>query len=278
MLEREHILRTCLHKKLLKRRALILVKTSSKNGGGRLSKARVLIGDNSCEFGMIFSRYLNRNGFDSLCRRNDLELLKSEILSIKPEAVVLCILTADNIYSEFIEDILNLLPETNIIAVLYIASEKLYRSITAAGAKYCILMPSSMSSICKAVDEAVESGKFDVINAEIASFLIEYGFPNHIKGFGYLCTAIELSIQCPELIYDLTDGLYPKIAEIHNTTASLVERSLRHVALLISENGADKRIVCRGHDLPDFSESHLTNSEMICAAVDAFIEKYKKLS
>ena len=54
------------------------------------------------------------------------------------------------------------------------------------------------------------------------------GIPAHIKGYHYLREAIILSLADEEMLESITKLLYPTIAERFDTTASRVERAIRH--------------------------------------------------
>jgi len=58
--------------------------------------------------------------------------------------------------------------------------------------------------------------------------LADLGIPDHLHGYTYLQTAIELSLEDPQLVYNMTCGLYPAVALRHNTQPTAVERSMRH--------------------------------------------------
>lgn len=62
-------------------------------------------------------------------------------------------------------------------------------------------------------------------NVNINDFLLSIGIKPHIKGFRYLKYILENNIDCEESV---TTYLYPKIAKTFNTTASRVERAIRH--------------------------------------------------
>lgn len=63
---------------------------------------------------------------------------------------------------------------------------------------------------------------------QIDRVLLDMGIPDHLLGYGYLQTAIELSLRDPSMIRNVTYGLYPTIAERYNTRPQLVERAIRH--------------------------------------------------
>ena len=51
---------------------------------------------------------------------------------------------------------------------------------------------------------------------------------SHIKGYMYLREAITMVVNDMELLSAVTKELYPSIAKKYNTTASRVERAIRH--------------------------------------------------
>jgi hypothetical protein len=58
--------------------------------------------------------------------------------------------------------------------------------------------------------------------------LRDIGVSPHLVGYTYLCDAIERAATDPEITRAMTKGLYSAVATAHNTTASRVERGMRH--------------------------------------------------
>ena len=58
--------------------------------------------------------------------------------------------------------------------------------------------------------------------------LKQLGVPASIKGYRYLSDAIVHAIRDPEVFGAITKRLYPAIAANNGTTASRVERDIRH--------------------------------------------------
>lgn len=67
-----------------------------------------------------------------------------------------------------------------------------------------------------------------VLEDEVCSMLIRCGISQNLKGFLYLKEAVMLSIHNPNITFQLTKILYPKVADKYETTAGCVERSIRH--------------------------------------------------
>ena len=62
----------------------------------------------------------------------------------------------------------------------------------------------------------------------ISRLLTEIGVPTNLLGCAYLRTALALLLDEPALGRTLTRSLYPRIAQVHRTTAACVERAIRH--------------------------------------------------
>ena len=72
---------------------------------------------------------------------------------------------------------------------------------------------------------------------KVTEILHQIGVPAHIKGYQFLRDAILLSVNDPELINAVTKRLYPDIAKANGTTASRVERAIRHAIEVAWDRG-----------------------------------------
>lgn len=66
------------------------------------------------------------------------------------------------------------------------------------------------------------------LDERITNIFITVGIPAHIKGYQFLREAIKMAIDSPEIINSITKKLYPSIADKFETSASKVERAIRH--------------------------------------------------
>lgn len=67
----------------------------------------------------------------------------------------------------------------------------------------------------------------------IRELLLELGAPDHLVGHPYMVQAILLAAKDRKYIDSITFGLYPQLAVMFDTTASRVERALRHLIEVI---------------------------------------------
>ncbi len=74
----------------------------------------------------------------------------------------------------------------------------------------------------------LEYGQVSFLEAEVSSILSRMGIPASIKGYHFIRKAVMMVVEDREAIVGITKGLYPDIAKIYHTTASKVERAIRH--------------------------------------------------
>ena len=116
------------------------------------------------------------------------------------------------------------------------------------------------------VEPSVVAGKnFDV---EVTNILHQMGVPAHIKGYQYLRDAIVFVIDDTNLLGAVTKELYPMIAKKYNTTASRVERAIRHGIELAWDRGNIELMNKYFGYTIDVERGKPTNSEFIAMIAD----------
>lgn len=121
--------------------------------------------------------------------------------------------------------------KTRIIVVSALTGEGFISRAMAMGASYYMVKPVDY----EALKEQILCGVGGVsrvrdknLDEKISNIFMSVGIPAHIKGYHFLREAIKLAILKPDIINSITKGLYPSIAKSYNTTASKVERAIRH--------------------------------------------------
>ncbi len=109
----------------------------------------------------------------------------------------------------------------------------------------------------------------DDLERRIFKFQTQLGIRSNIKGYNYIKTAITLAYNDSTILESVTKRLYPDIAKIYNTTASRVERTIRHAIETAWMNGNVDVI----NDIFGYSvcadKAKPTNSEFIAHVVNA---------
>lgn len=84
-----------------------------------------------------------------------------------------------------------------------------------------------------------EDKNTEAVNLEcmVTEIIHQIGIPAHIKGYHYLRYAIIISVNDTEMTNSITKMLYPAVATEYKTTASRVERAIRHAIELAWDRG-----------------------------------------
>ncbi len=113
------------------------------------------------------------------------------------------------------------------------------------------------------------------LDASITSIIHEIGVPAHIKGYLYLREAISMVYKDIELLGSITKVLYPDIAKKYNTTASRVERAIRHaIEVAWSRGNIDSISSLFGYTV-SMTKAKPTNSEFIAMVADKLRLEHK---
>lgn len=101
----------------------------------------------------------------------------------------------------------------------------------------------------------------------VSTTLKDLCVPANVLGFEYLRTAILECLEDKTLIHNITGKMYPLIAMKHFTTASRVERSIRHAIKLSCEVVPDG--ILRKYVSIHRKKKILTNGTFIASIVDS---------
>lgn len=218
------------------------------------SKISVLIADDNKEFCSILNDYL-LNQKDIVVTgiakdgREALELIQQK----QPDLVVLDIIMPHLDGLGVLEKLngMDLDKMPRVIVLSAVGQDKITQQAITLGADYYVVKPFDMDIFTKRIREmfntqdvetkrrsvstqvvereaaATSRGPID-LETEITSIIHEIGVPAHIKGYMYLRETITMVVNDMELLSAVTKELYPSIAKKYNTTASRVERAIRH--------------------------------------------------
>lgn len=110
-----------------------------------------------------------------------------------------------------------------------------------------------------------------VVDEKISHIFITVGIPAHIKGYKFLREAIKMSIEDPNIINSITKRLYPTIAEKFETSASKVERAIRHAIEVAWNRGKIENINSIFGVTVYSSNEKPTNGEFIALVADKML-------
>ncbi len=205
---------------------------------------RIVIADPSEEYRRTLIDMARAEGDISVVgETGDGETLLSLVRNEKPDLVVMdmALHTLDGI--EVLEKLGEMKLERRplIIVVSGFARGAMAELVATCGADYYLTKPCHPSRIFQRVRQLggtpIEPERTVNLETLVTSVIHEVGVPAHIKGYQYLRESILLAIDDMEIMGGVTKILYPEVAKRYHTTASRVERAIRHAIEVAWDRG-----------------------------------------
>jgi len=202
-----------------------------------------------------------------------------EILRAKPDVVILDMILPETDGLEVMAEARLGGSKAKYIVLSAVGGDEFAARAVKNGASRYMLKPVSFLSLKNRIDELFESDDLPpvrltqnrVLDERITNIFISVGIPAHIKGYQFLREAIKMAVACPDIINSITKKLYPEVASRFDTSASKVERAIRHAIEVAWNKGKIENInqifgvkVYSGNEKP-------TNGEFIALVADKML-------
>lgn len=215
-------------------------------------KLKVLIADDSTEFGQNCANVINSYGMEAVLCAKDGKALADYAVRLKPDAIL------SDIFMPNIDalGVMELLKEQfgGTLPLYFVmsgfGSSRLESEALSAGAAYFFIKPFDFSILAERIlhisgynkrTDVILNNNAPITDSDlelmITDIIHQIGVPAHIKGYNYLRDAIIYSVKNPDVINSVTKVLYPAVAKKHNTTSSRVERAIRHAIEVAWDRG-----------------------------------------
>jgi two-component system response regulator (stage 0 sporulation protein A) len=205
-----------------------------------------------------------------------------QVLALKPDLVVVGMFLKGTDGCGVIRTVKKTWANAKIIAT-GLSNDEIIERAMQEGASYYLIKPFSVQMAMERIKEVlkekaetdkditVSKRKAVTVDEKISEIFISIGIPPHIKGYSYLREGIKKTVENPYIINSVTKELYPSIAKKFSTTASKVERAIRHAIEVAWNRGRIEAInaifgarIYLGNEKP-------TNSEFIALVADKLI-------
>ena len=178
------------------------------------------------------------------------------------------------------------------IVVTAVGQERITEDAFKKGASYYIMKPFNNEMVLNRIKHANQVIRHELkpqvspgtvidnrpepnLEGRVTDMIHEIGIPAHIKGYHYLRDAIIMAVEDMDVLNAITKVLYPTVAKKHQTTASRVERAIRHAIEVARSRGKLDTL----DDLFGYTVSNgkgkPTNSEFIALIADTIRLEYK---
>jgi two-component system response regulator (stage 0 sporulation protein A) len=241
---------------------------------------KVLIADDTPQFGKECQNFLKASGYDVILCKKDGNRVISIVDSQHIDVVLMDVFMANSDAIEVLEHMTASLSEKPLVVLLSsMDTQSFEEQMINAGADYYFIKPVSPESVAKRIvrlatwksernikeSNSMVNSDMDVV---ISDIMRQIGVPAHIKGYQYLRSAIKLCINDDEMLSSVTKLLYPTVAKMYDTTASRVERAIRH-AIEVAWDRGDVDVLSSyfGYTIQS-QRGKPTNSEFIAMIAD----------
>ncbi len=246
-----------------------------------MSKETVVVLQSSEEESILVASEL-KNYFNVLLATNNWVDAISCIEREKPTFFITALLLKQTDGISAIKAVKQLSPKTHCLVISVVENGELVKEAMSIGAEYYMIKPVDYQTLTLRMNETLKNSQTDnnvlallkektVIDERISRIFIGMGIPPHIKGYGYLREGVKLAVAKPELINCVTKKLYPMIGEKFSTSASKVERAIRH-AIEVAWNKGRVDAFNALFGVRAYSENEKpTNSEFIALIADRLL-------
>lgn len=168
---------------------------------------------------------------------SDVEEAFSFVSKIKPDMIVSELLLPNSDGFDFIQRVKAIYDDIRFVFCSSITQDKFIAKAMNLGADYYMVKPVNCQILANRIldvfemegnQRVVPMHKTRLLDEKISNIFMTVGIPAHIKGYRFLREAIKMSVEDPSIINSITKRLYPSIADKFETSASKVERAIRH--------------------------------------------------
>ena len=242
-----------------------------------MDKVKFLMSDTSAEVTAACREALELKGVEvTVVEKDGLKVLQ-KMLSVRPQVVLLDAfmpgldaLTVKQKYNAAGER------HTAFFVTGAFQSEEMVQELLDEGFAYYFVKPFDENVLASRVlkvalgheKRVLVQTSVDSDELTVTEILHQIGVPAHIKGYQFLRDAILLTMDEPDYINAVTKRLYPEIAKKNGTTASRVERAIRHAIEVAWDRGdVDTLNSYFGYTIHNL-RGKPTNSEFIAMIAD----------
>ena len=201
------------------------------------------------------------------------------VRELRPDVVVLDLVLSSTDGLEVLGELAALPERPRLLVLSSFARGNVAELAASRGADYYMMKPCRVPTVVERVrqlaaqgqpagDSPEDGSEEESLESQVTSIIHEIGVPAHIKGYQYLREAILIAVADMDVINAVTKVLYPEVAKRYGTTASRVERAIRH-AIEVAWDRGDLETLQKyfGYTVSN-AKGKPTNSEFIAMIAD----------
>ena len=210
-----------------------------------MDKVRFLMSDTGAPFTAACREALEQKGVDVTVVEKDGNKVLQKMLTVRPQVVLLDAFMP-GLDALAVKQRYNAAGErhTSFFVTGAFQSEEMVQELLDEGFAYYFVKPFDETVLAARVLKAALGPEKHILHTSVDSdeltvteILHQIGVPAHIKGYQYLREAIIIAVGDMDVINAVTKILYPEVAKRFGTTASRVERAIRHAIEVAWDRG-----------------------------------------
>ena len=209
-----------------------------------VEKIRLMLADDNQNLLRLLNDYFaKKEDIEIVAAVNDGAEIMDAVRAHRPDILVMDIIMPRRDGFMVLEDIAQTeeILQPKVIVLTGLSRDDFILRAIRLGAGYYMVKPFDMHALYNRIIEmcaerpAIDAGcaapaaeMHENLDEQITSLLLTIGIPAHIKGYQYLREAVRMVIEDRDVINRITKELYPGVARRFDTSASKVERAMRH--------------------------------------------------
>ena len=250
-------------------------------------KKRILVADTVEEFRhAIIQAAIHEPDFTVDGETNDGQELVRLVRQLKPDVVILDMVLESIDGLEAVKLIRQTEQRVKILVLSGYCGGGLAQKAAEYGADYLLCKPCRMETVFDRLralfeigiegDASEETDDNRDLEREVTAIIHDIGVPAHIKGYQYLREAIVYTVNDMDAINAVTKVLYPAVARKFGTTASRVERAIRHAIEVAWDRGDLETLQKYFGYTVNSAKGKPTNSEFVAMISDRLVLDHRQ--
>ncbi len=212
-----------------------------------MDKIKIMLADDSKDFGIQCAGALRSFGFEVMITKKDGGEILNRLGSVSPDVIIMDAFMPGIDALGVLKNMNSIKLDKRPLAIVIsgINSERIGEQVLEEGADYFFIKPIDFAMLAQRINQLLSRNERKAaavkmnqdLEVRISEMLHQIGVPAHIKGYLYLRESIMLCVNDSSMIGSVTKILYPSVAKTFSTTPSRVERAIRHAIEVAWDRG-----------------------------------------
>ena len=267
------------------RESVVSAELLEKDRGNMENRRTVLLADANEEFRAMLQSAIEQTGrFTVVDAVGDGSAALEAVERTRPELVIMDMVLPGTDGLAALKAMKERTYAPKVILLSAFCNDRVVNQAGELGASYFLPKPVEMDALLERMETVLEEKSAAPEDTSmslknlVTEVIHEIGVPAHIKGYQYLREAICIAVEDMDVINAVTKVLYPEVAKRFGTTASRVERAIRHAIEVAWDRGDLETLQKYFGYTVNGAKGKPTNSEFVAMIADRLVleQRFKR--